>query len=86
MVKFPPEFVKLKFPGYFWNVNEKKLYSIKVDGILKPLHFSKGGTFHFQTIEPGYVISVGGVKRRLPLSYLHTITVPETDQTIDIYK
>ncbi len=37
-IEFPQGFVALKkYPGYFWNTEEKKLYSMKVDGILKPL-------------------------------------------------
>ena len=40
MVTLPDNFTMTKYPGYFWNVLDKKLYSIKVTGELKPLVFS----------------------------------------------
>ena len=43
MVVLPSEFVQLDpCPGYYWNRYEKKLYSCKIDGLLKPLTFQKG--------------------------------------------
>jgi hypothetical protein len=32
MVVMPDEFVATRYPGYFWNTDDQKLYSIKVTG------------------------------------------------------
>jgi len=37
MITLPPQFIEHKYPGYFFNVIDNRLYSIKIDGILKPL-------------------------------------------------
>jgi len=37
VVTLPPEFTATMYPGYFWNTDEKRLYSIKVSGELRPL-------------------------------------------------
>ena len=37
MVTLPKDFVAIKFPGYFWNIKEQRLYSMKVTGVLRPL-------------------------------------------------
>ncbi len=73
MVKFPKKFVQLdRFPGYYWNTEEKHLYSIKVTGVLRKLTFHKGfngyarGTY--LEIPPGYQISMHGAKRYLAVS------------------
>ena len=84
MVTLPVEFVKTKYPGYFWNVTTKKLYSIKVTGELKPLKFQKGGTFGWKVIAPGYAVSVGGVRRRMTLDYLHTLYWIDQKQEIGV--
>lgn len=46
MVTLPKEFVALPQPGYFWNLNDQKLYSCKVTGMLKPLKISSLGLWH----------------------------------------
>jgi len=74
MVVLPKNFVMTKYPGYFWNVKERKLYSIKVTGELRPMKFHKGGNFGWVRVEPGYQVSVNGQKRRLTLDYLNTLT------------
>ena len=80
MVTLPKDFVMTRYPGYFWNVAEKKLYSIKVTGELKPLSFFRGGTFYVRTFDPVYKISQQGVKRFLPLTYLVSLKAKsETD-------
>jgi hypothetical protein len=73
MVALPTGFVATKYPGYFWNLIDKKLYSLKVTGVLTPLAYNKGGTFYGRYIEPGYQISVCGRKRRYTLEYLNTL-------------
>ena len=38
MITLPEQMTAVpKYPGYFWHVDEEQLYSIKVDGVLKPL-------------------------------------------------
>ena len=66
MVKFEPQFVATKFPGYFFNIQDHQLYSMKVDGILKPLKFHKPNHFNhlwrYKDTEGGYQVSVKGQK------------------------
>lgn len=82
MIKFPPQFVATKFPGYFWNVVDQHLYSIKVTGMLRPLAFQKPNQYnHFSA---GYKVSVNGRKRYLDLDYLKTLQ-PKRDQIIPMY-
>lgn len=85
MVTLPADFVATSAPGYFWNVKEKKLYSIKVTGLLKPLAFHKGGTFYGVTHQPGYQISIKGKKRTLTLGYLNSLQATEQWQQIELY-
>lgn len=84
MIVFPKEYVKTKYAGYFWNVEEKKLYTIKVTGVLRPMKLCKGGFFHGYDIKPGYRISVNGVHHSLSLRYLNTLSIPEVNETVDI--
>jgi len=68
MVTFPPEFTALRYPGYFWNTSDLKLYTIKVSGILRPLQFQKAHRYNHYI--PGYQISVNGRKKYIPLDAL----------------
>lgn len=68
MVTLPKEFVATKYPGYFWNIKDELLYSVKVYGALKPLHFNKPN--HWNHGMAGYKVSVAGEKRYLYLDYL----------------
>jgi len=71
MVTLPKEFVATKYPGYFWNIQDKKLYSVKVTGMLKPLARVYPNQFnHFRS---GFSVSIRGQKRVLELSYLETL-------------
>lgn len=45
MVTLPKDFVATRYPGYFWNVVERKLYTLKVTGELRPMHSAKGAGF-----------------------------------------
>ena len=86
MVTLPKDFVATRYPGYFWNVAEKKLYSIKVTGELRPMTFHKGGNFGWVRVEPGYQISVKGRKRRYTLEYLTTLKATDNIQEINVAK
>lgn len=52
MVTLPKDFVATKYPGYFWNVVDKKLYSLKVTGELK--HGGGGGHFWYSWMPEKY--------------------------------
>jgi hypothetical protein len=84
MVTLPRDFVATRYPGYFWNVVEKKLYSIKVTGELKAMTFNKGGTFYGVTYPAGYRISVQGRKRTYPMDYLLSLKATKAIQQIGI--
>lgn len=86
MVTLPVDFVATRYPGYFWNVTEKKLYSIKVTGELRPMKFDKGGTFYGVRYEPGYKISVNGKRRKYTMSYLGTLKLTNQIQEIGVAK
>ena len=77
-VKFPHGFVAIKFPGYFWHVDTQQLYSIKVDGVLKPLKKVFPNPFN-KIEEPGYRISVNGKRRFVSVSYLQTLKLKNTE-------
>jgi hypothetical protein len=84
MVTLPKEFVATRYPGYFWNVVEKKLYSIKVTGELRPMAFFKGGTWYGVRHEPGYKLSVNGQRRRYTMEYLGSLTATNEIQEIGV--
>ena len=66
MIVFPSDFVKTMYPGYFWNVNTQKLYSIK-SGKVKELKLNSG-TYPIRPhgqMGPHYQVSVEGRKRYL---------------------
>lgn len=86
MVTLPADFVATRYPGYFWNTAERKLYSLKVTGELRPMAFHKGGTFYGNRIEPGYQISVGGCKRRFTMEYLGSLKATNNIQEIGVAK
>lgn len=74
MVTLPTDFVATKYPGYFWNLKTKKLFSVKVTGELKQMAFSHTGYHISKGWEPAYRVSVNGVKRNLYLDYLNSLT------------
>lgn len=89
MVQFPHSFVQLdKYPGYYWNTQEKKLYTMKIDGVLKPMKLSPAYRGPSPTgwvdAEAGYRISTNGRKRRLTYAYLCSIKTPPEVQTVPV--
>ncbi len=85
MIVFPKEFVKTKYPGYFWNVETKELYSIKIGGELRKMS-SQHGWYDQKSrrhIPPGYRVSVKGVYRLLTLAYLSSLTYPNVVEQVD---
>jgi len=82
-VTFTPDFIATKYPGYFFNIKDEKLYSMKVDGVLKPLRFHRPNHFNHMhqylfklkdgtrvQLTGGYYVSVKGRKRLYPLEEL----------------
>lgn len=84
MVTLPKDFVATRYPGYFWNVVEKKLYSIKVTGELRPMKFVRGGCFYGRDVAPGYRLSVDGKKRKYTMSYLNRLKATNEIQEIGV--
>ena len=63
MITFPDGFVATRFPGYFWNTTDEKLYTMKVTGVLRPMRISYPPLY--EDDHASYRISVNGVRRRL---------------------
>ena len=61
-----------KVPGYFWNLSDRKLYSIK-SGELKPIKPISSYAIRNCGYPPGYQISHKGKRKVLSLSYLETL-------------
>ena len=73
MIKLPKNLVSIKYPGYFYDVVERKLYSCKVNGVLTPLKYNKGFFLKGRVFPPGWVISHKGRKIRLDQTYLDAL-------------
>lgn len=93
MVKLPDGFVATKYPGYFWNIPEQKLYSIKIRGVLRPLKLVKASTIEFfinrrgyknPIHSDGYQVSVNGHQRYLFVNDLNKLK--EEDSVVPVEK
>ncbi len=84
MIIFPPEFVKLRYPGYYWNTLTKELYSIKVSGKLHKLTVTKTRLVRGVLHPEGYRISVKGQRILLPLTYLNVQRFTSKTQIVDV--
>lgn len=85
MVTFPENLVAIKYSGYFWDVKEKKLYSIKVGGKLRQLKkldiwplikYSKRAQWGKQRLSEEkyyYKVSDKGVRKFLFSTYLEEL-------------
>jgi len=86
MVTLPPQFVATKYPGYFWNLEDKRLYSVKITGMLRPLAHTKPNRWNrlWDWNETGgYKVSVNGSRRWLTDSHLAKLT--PSDSVVPIY-
>ena len=87
----PPErFVKTHWPGYFWDVEEKRLYSIK-SGVLKPLVeqkrlYYKLGWRTVREDAPHYALSVCGARIKVRTEKLMKLADPGHDQYVEVMK
>ena len=73
MVTLPKEFVAIKYPGYFWNLNDNRLYSLKVSGVLRPLAGPIKPNRFNHLFEPAYKISVNGFTKTVAIGYLNKL-------------
>ncbi len=76
MVTLPSKFTATKFPGYFWNTETQTLFSLKIGGVLKELQLITPN--HFTQLH-GYRVSHLGVRRCLPLKYLNTLKIEDSE-------
>lgn len=82
MIIFPPNVTPTKFDGYYWDLNLKILYSIKIGGKLKKLRIGTNSFYpKVQRGEiarmQGYQVSVKGKSRFLSLEYLNNLTLDD---------
>jgi len=85
MVKLPEQFLATRYPGYFWNTKDQWLYSMKIDGILKPI--KKVYPNHFNHIHcPGFRVSVGGRRKFYPIDKLKQLTADSYPSTIPVLR
>lgn len=78
-VKFPEDFIALIYPGYFWNPLEKRLYSIKVNGVLTPLKINQGRyPSWIRQIGKHYQLSVKGQRKYISLNEIERFLVNGT--------
>lgn len=79
MIFFPSEFVQTEYPGYFYNLLDKKLYSIK-SGQLKALTPAKRSRFYANPTtkyDTYYVTYSGGHKKYVTREYLESLPYDE---------
>jgi hypothetical protein len=82
VVTLPNDFVATKYSGYFWHLKEKKLYTLRVSGILRPLKkYPPNFWNHFRD---EYRVSVEGTRRAVSMEYLKKL-VP-ADSVIPLEK
>ena len=77
MNTLPPFHVPTKYPGYYWNIGDKCLYSIKIGDELRKLEQHHPHKFN-QIREKGYYVSVHGTRRFLSMSYLNDLSLFDT--------
>lgn len=81
MITFPDGFVATRFPGYYWNTTDEKLYTMKVTGILRPMRRCDPVP-HDEHGQTSYRVSVNGVRRRLTIAQIKRILV--RDGTVQV--
>lgn len=88
MFRFPDGFVKIRYPGYAWSIDEKSLYSFK-GGLLRKMRLRKAyrgySKYHGKAIDvpAGYQISHEGKRVIIPMAYLARLKEPNKDQIVE---
>ncbi len=82
MVTLPPQFIGTYIPGYFWNIKDKTLYSIKIIGILRKMKRSPINAFCKHN--GGYHVSHLNRRRFLSDQYLAKLKMK--DSVIEVIK
>jgi len=77
MTTLPPYHVPTKYEGYYYDVQNKKLYSTKQAGELRKMATHYPNRFN-QIIMPGYYISDKGKRRFVTVAYLRSLTIFDT--------
>lgn len=76
-VRFPDGFIAFKkYPGYFYHKESNLVYSIKIDGILKPLKVNKANHYHknkFPGIQIGDEFVSISYKGKTKNIFLHSV-------------
>lgn len=76
-VKFPDGFIAFKkYPGYFYRKDTNQIYSIKIDGILKPLKTKKADRYHlakFSGINLGDEFVTISCQGKSKIIFLHSV-------------
>jgi hypothetical protein len=92
-VQLPDNFVPIKYPGYYWDIEGKKLYSLKTFGCLKALTHQPARRFHFRNsfgkmeyMErlAGYSISHHGKRHVVSDMYLARLGSLKENYTIEM--
>jgi hypothetical protein len=79
MVRLPDEFVSTWLPGYFWNIKEERLYSIKISGILKPIKRNPPNRWQYR---PDWYYQVSHKGRRRYMSEIALKSLPHDKDVI----
>ena len=74
MITLPPYHVPTKYEGYYWNLQDKCLYSSKMGHELRPMRFRTPHRFN-KISTPGYTVSVNGKRKFLPIGYLWALNI-----------
>lgn len=82
-VTLPEGFIGLnRYPGYFYNTLDNKLYSIKT-GELKPLKLNPPFRNHLISISHHYKVSIKGFKKCVTVEYLETLKNSQMSFTVE---
>ena len=89
MIKFPATLTPVpKLPGYFWDVNSHKLYSIKIGGVLREMkvqrlhpcnHYSRFSKGKPKIGDLYYSLSHHGRHQPMPVRELKKLTLVDYD-------
>jgi len=81
MVTFPPNMTATKYSGYFWDVFEQQLYSLKPSGELRKMlcrwNYFMDGKYSSNGVQ-GYQISVNSVSKFYTLNELRKLKLKDS--------